>query len=160
MIDRAEVKKTFNVDLLDGNILPILVVAENRNSSASFIIVREKIFVFDATTGTTDATARKNVTAGKYATGQVLMALGGVATVMMGAKMSSDATVIEYGIADKMFYSRTIEPGQKAQGFLYFQLPKDFSYSTNYHVIAESKNTTTATVIPFDFDMNLHLNKL
>ena len=154
MTDKLEVEKAFNINLLEKQVVPILVVAENRNPSASFIIAKEKVYVLDDTSGKADTSLRKEVTTGKAVAGNVLQAMGGAVTVVVGAKMVSDASVIEYGIAKNQFSSSTLGPSDKARGFLYFQLPKNLPPSAKYHIVAQVKNSSTGTVLPFDFDFN------
>ena len=156
MTDKAEVKRMFNVNLLDKGILPILLVAENRNPSSSFIIAKGKVFVLSEETYATSTSQRKEVTSGQLAAGSVIALVG---PIFVGLKMVSDATVIEHNIADKEFYSRTLGPGQKAQGFIYFQFPKTAPPAGGYHVIAQIKNPSTEETIPFDLKVNLALAK-
>ena len=76
-----------------------------------------------------------------------------------GLKMASNATVIQHNLADKEFYSRTLGPGEKAQGFVYFQFPKESPPSGNYHVVAEVKTSAGGKGTTFDFPVNLTLPK-
>ena len=163
--DKGEIKDMFKVNLLDKGLLPILVVAENQSASASFIIAKEKIVVLSETTGTTNTSQRKEVTSGTAGTavgiaGAVLVGAGSLAAAPLlfaGLKMASNATVIQHNLADKEFYSRTLGPGEKAQGFVYFQFPKESPPSGNYHVVAEVKNSATGEATTFDFPVNLTL---
>jgi hypothetical protein len=157
---KAEITQNFNINLLDEGLLPILVVAENRNLSSSFIIAKEKVFVLNESTGTTNASRSEQVATGKASAGGVLEIVGaGGLLGLAGVKMASDATVIQFNLGDKEFYSRTLGPGEKAQGFLYFQFPKGSSLAANYHVVAEVKNSTTGGAASFDFPVNLALSK-
>lgn len=166
MTAKGEIKETFKMDLLDKGLLPILVVAENKSASASFIIAKEKIAVLSGATGATNTSQRKEVTSGSAGTalgitGAVLVGAGSVAAAPMlfvGLKMASDADVIQHNLADKEFYSRTLGPGEKAQGFVYFQFPKDSPPSGNYHVVAEIKNSATGKATSFDLPVTLTLS--
>lgn len=160
MTQREEIKQNFNTDLLDEGLLPILVVAENRNPSSSFIIAKEKVFVLNEDTGATNASGSKRVAVGQATTGGVLSVVGAGGLVgLIGAKLGSDAQVIQHNLRDKEFYSRTLEPGQKAQGFIYFQFTQKTPPSGSYHLVAQIKNSSTDEVTPFDFEVNLNLTK-
>jgi len=151
--DKAEADQVFNANLLNKGILPILLVAENRNASDSFIITKEKVYVVDEQTLANAKSQRKDVTSGQVAAGTVMTLVG---PLFVGLKMLSDATVIQHNLADKEFYSRTLAPGQKAQGFIYFQFTNPASLArTNYHVVAQVKDSSADKIIPFDLKLQL-----
>jgi len=161
MTNKGEIKDMFKVILLDEGLLPILVVAENQSASASVIIAKDRVFVLNEATKTTNSSQRKEVASGTAGTavGITGAALGSTPLLLAGLKMASDATVIQYNLADKEFYSRTLGPGEKAQGFVYFQFPKESPPSGNYHLVAEVKNSATGKATTFDFPVNLTLPK-
>ena len=164
MTDKREIKDMFKINLLDKGLLPILVVAENHSASASFVIAKEKVFVLNANTGSASTPQTKAVTSGTAGTavavtGVVLGGLGGGALMIVGAEMASKATVIQYNLADKEFFGKTLGSGDKAQGFVYFQFPEGSLSSGNYHVVAEGRNPATGEATMFDFPVNLTLPK-
>lgn len=161
MTNKGEIVAMFKVNLFDVGLLPILVVAENQSASASFIIAKDKVFVLNEVTKTTSSSQRKEVTSGISATavGYAGAALGSTPLLIAGVIMASDATVIQHNLADKEFYSRTLGPGEKAQGFVYFQFPKESLPSGNYHLVAEVTNSATGKATTFDFPVNLTLTK-
>ncbi len=172
MTDKREIEDMFKVNLLDKGLLPILVVAENQSPAASFIIAKDKLFVLNEGTGTASSSRRKKVTSGAgdalEGTGAVMVASGGLALPLLvigapllftGEQKASNASVIEFNLADKEFYSRTLGPGEKAQGFVYFQFPKKSPPSVNYHLVAEVKNPATGEATTFDLPLNLTLPK-
>ena len=172
MTDKREIEDMFKVNLLDKGLVPILVVAENQSPSASFIIAKNKLCVQNGATGTSNSSQRKKVTSSTGEimanTGGVMVALGGFALPLLivgmpieftGMQKASNASVIEFNLADKEFYSWTLGPGEKAQGFVYFQFPKGSPPSGNYHVVAEVKNPASGEASSFDFPVNLTLPK-
>lgn len=165
--DRKEIDEVFKTDLLDKGLLPILVVAENRSSSASFILAREKVYVLNEATGVASGNQRTNITS---ETGGQATALAGAAVllaasaaslplVFAGLKMASDASVIQHNMADKEFYTRTLAPGDSAQGFVYFRFAPETPISGAYRLRAEATDSSTSEIVPFDFDLNLRLTK-
>jgi len=168
MTDKREVEDMFKVNLLDKGLLPILVVVENQSLDASFIVAQNKLAVLNAATGTSSPSQRKKVTtnAGEamQASGAIMVSLGGFVLPLLliglpiectGMQHASDASVIEFNLGDKEFYSRTLGPGEKAQGFVYFQYPKESLTAGSYHVVAEVKNSATGETTTFDFPANL-----
>ena len=166
MTDKREIEDMFKVNLLNKGLLPILVVVENKSQAASCMIAKDQIVVVNEATGATSSSQRKQVTSGAGAamrdTGAVLVAVGSLAAAPLlftGMQQASNASVIEYNLADKEFYSWTLGPGEKAQGFVYLQFPKDSPPSGNYHVAAEVKNPATGEATTFDFPVHLTLPK-
>src|ERR1017187_7148030 len=140
MTDKREIKDMFKINLLDKGLLPILVVAENQSPAASFIIAKDKVSILNEANGTTSSSQRKKVTSGGgealAITGGILVATGSLVAAPLlftGMQKASNASVIEFNLADKEFYSGTLGPGEKAQGFVYFQFPKGSPPSGNYH---------------------------
>ncbi len=164
--DKREIEDIFKVNLLDKGLLPILVVVENQSASDSFIIAKDKVYVLNEATGTTSSSQRKKVTSGGgealEITGGLLVAAGSLVAAPLlftGMQKASNASVIEFNLADKEFYSWTLGPGEKAKGFVYFQFSKDSPPSGNYHVVVEVKNPATGETTAFDFPANLTLPK-
>jgi hypothetical protein len=165
MIDKVELNKTFDMNLLDKGVLPILIVAENRSTSSSFIIAKTNLYVVDQSTGTTNSSHQKEVASRSPGTAlgiaggviEIAASVPGAILMAIGSKMISDASVAQFGFADKEFYSNTLDPGEKASGFVYFQLPKGVSRSGKYELVAQVIDPSTGTKIPFEFPMNLNI---
>jgi len=171
--DKREIEDMFKVNLLDKGLLPILVVVENQSASDSFIIAKDKVYVLNEAIGTNNSSQQRGkVTSGAGEgmanAGGVMVALGGFALPLAiigmpieftGMQKASNASVIEFNLADKEFYSWTLGPGEKAQGFVYFQFPKNSPPSGSYHVVAEVRNPATGETTTFDFPANLTLPK-
>jgi hypothetical protein len=167
MTDKKQIENTFKVNLLDKGLLPILLVAENRSASDSFMIPKGKITIVSDQSGTVSTSQTKEVASGTAGTatgiaGAVLLGAGSLAgapLAIAGMKMASNATVIQYNLRDKEFYSQTLEPGGKVQGFIYFQFSNQSPPSGDYHLVAEVKSADTGNTNSFDFPINLTLNK-
>jgi len=172
MTDRQEIEDMFKIDLLDKGLIPILVVAENQSPAASFIILKNKVYVQNGATAMSNSSPRKKMTTGTgdamLNTGAVMVGLGGFALPLLvvgapilftGEQKASNASVIEFNLADKEFYSRTVGPGEKAQGFVYLQLPKEAPDGGNYHVVAEVQNSATGESTTFDLPASFTLPK-
>jgi hypothetical protein len=157
MTQKPEIEKFFNVNLLESGIVPIWLVAENRDPSASFIIAKENVFVLNDATGETNTLGNKQMATGKVVAGAVITVIGaGGLLEFVGLKLTSDASVIQHNFYDKEYYSTTLDPGGKTQGFIYLQLPKSAPPSGLYRLEAKVKNTSTDEVTPFDFELNLN----
>ena len=157
LTEAREIKEAFRVDLRKQGLLPILLVAENRSALSSFILAKDKVQVFNDATGITNTSHQNQVASGTG--GRAALAVGMVGLslplVIAGLKMASDATVIQHNLADKELYSRTLAPGQKAQGFIYFQYPKGIPPAGAYQIAVELKNSASGDTIPFQFNVNL-----
>lgn len=167
LTDKSEVKQMFNVNLLNNGVVPILVVVENRSANSSFVVAKDKVFVVSEATGNTNISERKEVASG--AGGQTMATIGAVGLVvspiaagpllLAGLKMASDATVIEHGLRDKEFYTRTLGPGQKTQGIIYFQFPKKTLPSGKHRLVAQIKSPITSEVTPYEIEVDLSLKQ-
>jgi hypothetical protein len=152
VLDREESEKYFGTDLLALNIIPVFVISENRHASSSFMLLKERI-VFSAgqhaVVGTPDK-ARSEATAESL--GWASVALGGsLVLAAIAAKMMSDATVINRNFKAQEFQSKTLSPGQTAQGFVYFQLPKGANFPEQWMVRFEALEATSKDVKHFEF---------
>lgn len=154
--DENEIKETFRTALLDKGILPILVVAENRDPSASFVLAKNKVAVVSRESLERATAQRKRVTAEEP--GATMAAVGSVVfslpLVIAGLKMSSDAQVIERNLGDKEFYSRTVGPGQKAYGYIYFQLAQGTTALEQHDILVEAVDSSTGEAFTFAFPIS------
>jgi hypothetical protein len=168
---KAEVKKTFGLNLLAEGVIPIKVVAENNSSSSSFIITKDKVVVMTETSGAPNSThhgeAAKDlarVSREQQVHGKELAPLAVLTTppilVLMGLMTPIDPELIdrgrEYKLATKEFYTRTLQPGQRAEGFIFYRAPNGRGHAGAYHLVAQVKNSSKE--VPTEFDIKLNLN--
>jgi hypothetical protein len=156
--DKTENEETFRMNLLDKGILPLLIVIENRNPSTSFILAKNKIVLVNSGSGMPLKPKREKVTS---ETSGVIMALIGSLTLsppllFPGLKIISDAQIIEHNLSDKEFYSRTLDPGQKTHGYIYFQAPHVNATMNKYYVVVEALDSSTGEAIKFNFTISLN----
>jgi hypothetical protein len=124
IIDAQESERYFGTDLLSSHILAVLLLSENRAPSSSFILSKEHISLGAGLPEVQQARDKvRSEAAGEAVawTGAVL-----ISPLMMGIamKLLSDATVINHNFKAREFQTKTLSPGQRAEGFLYFQLPE------------------------------------
>lgn len=152
-LNRKEIDEVFGTDLLDDGILPVLVVAENRSPSTSFVLPKNKVAVADA----------KAVPSGKVeGVGQTKEAVGGTISAagvilmsplaLLGTKLSSDAGVVMHGLGLKEFQSHTVDPGQTVHGYVYFPYPKGAG-DKPMELRAVIEVTETSNFRPLTFDL-------
>jgi len=126
IVDEAESRQYFGTNLLASGILAVFVMAENRHPQFSFIVSREAV-VLQA-----EATSRPQRIGDPRTSDQAAEGLGMagallVSPILLGVavKLASDVSVINHNIRDQEFQTKTLSPGQRAEGFFYFQVPKD-----------------------------------
>jgi len=169
MTDKREINQLFKTDLLENGLFPILVVAENGGKDASFIIAKENVSVISQTNIATSTGHDKNLGSGAsgaanatgIAAGAMILAspLLAAPLIIASAKLASDATVVQYNLADKELYSRTLGPGDKEQGFVFFQFQKKSPPAGDYHVVLKAKNASTGGITTYDFPITINLPK-
>jgi hypothetical protein len=175
MTDDAKLKQTFKVNLLAKGVLPVKVKVENRNASDGFIIDRDKVRVMTEKSGETNSAAPGEIARDLYThhvtKGQQMgNAVGASLTIpivaipfflLAEAATPAPGAVIdkagEFNLTGKEFYTRTLDPGQRAEGFIYFRLPKAGLLAGPCHVVAQVKNDVTGQIIPFDLKFDLGL---
>jgi len=150
----ADLSEAFRSDITADNVLPIFVVAENRHATASFVLDQSKISVVNMSTRTTlgrpdlkDVSSTAAGTAIQIA-GNFLILLGvipGLIVWSIGRKMAVDAGQAQQNIWDQEFTSRTLAPGQTAQGFVYVSMPSDQVRAGRYELVIDAIDPDTAT---------------
>ena len=160
-IDAGEMEETFRINLVEKGLLPVLVVADNRSATRSFILATENIRLAERGLDQANDGRRSPVTS--EGPGMGLTTAGAFAPLVpvllplliVGVKMVSDAQVIEHNVADKAFYSRTLDPGQKAFGYLYMTLPKEArpggSYDLTLRALDAADGRETTFVVPIEY---------
>ena len=158
---QQEIDGILKVDLQEKGILPILVLAENRAASKSFILDRRRI---ETGKGNDSALTRaKRQEIGASPGGQAMAAIGAVLLVptiilsaplmFNGTKMVSDATVVEHNLGDKEFYSRTLDPGQQMWGVIYLALDEGPRRQGPYVLRLNPIDTETSETLSFTFSI-------
>jgi hypothetical protein len=148
-----EIDATFKTDLLDRGIVPILVIIDNKHPSASFIVARVGVAVVHNETAARSAAA---LPAARSETGAQVATVVGAALISLplvigGMKFASDAQVIQHNLADKAFYSHTVAPGRRAQGYLYFDASNGKPLAGHHHVLVEVREAATRDPLRFVF---------
>ena len=156
-----ELDEVFNMNLLKRGVLPVLIVAENRNGASSFIIQRENVKVGTAvdrasSIGPRAAVATPDSGNGTAVAGGVVMIASpivGAPFLFAGLKMASDSYVVEYNMADKELYSHTLAPGQQAHGYVYVSVPAKAPPS-DLHVFIVATDSATGRSSTFDLPIS------
>ena len=160
---KAEVKHVFKVNLLDRDVVPIKFKAENRNPTNSFIVAKEKVTLMTETAQMTNS-------AGDVARGLATWSRGkqlGVAAatqvplifVMTLANPMDKAFIFkpdEENLTRKEFTTRTLGPGQVAEGFIYFPFSKLAGSTNACHLVSDVRSLSPATNLPFALKLNLN----
>ncbi len=161
----AENKQMFNINLPGNGLLPVLVVAENRSPSDSFILPKEQILLVSEAPSNTNACCRKQITSSSagmplVVTGALLYpSILGAVLFVNGVKVASNASVTQYDVDEKEFYTRTLGPGEKAEGFAYFPVPAGSACSGNYRLLVGARNSSSGAATTFEFPITFNPSK-
>lgn len=111
----------FGVDLLEQGILAVYLSVKNDNLNTSFIVPAESIYLADVKSENSTAydPGKEDMAIAKpFATvGSLLVSFP---LLWVAAQQSSDAYTIRENFGVKEFRTKTIDPGQRASGFSYF----------------------------------------
>jgi hypothetical protein len=128
MTDSQETKKYFGMDLLHNDILAVFIAVENGNSTASYIVQKNRISLNEGTTGKSSKVG-DNATAnveGSVIVGAILVfPPAALVTMPFMAKEVSNSAEIKRNFASKELHQETISPDKIKSGFVYFLLPHD-----------------------------------
>jgi hypothetical protein len=154
LTEKEAVKDTFGINLLKKDIVPVLIIVENMTGESSIMVHKDKITVTDIASGRTLSTQRTKVaseTLGNNTVFSGVFVAGGAFAIMAGAKMISDAQVIEYNLSDKQLYNHTVGPGQRTAGFVYLRHPAGESFSGRYQLLLELSNAAHDDIVTYMF---------
>lgn len=176
----ADVKRTFPVNLLAEGVIPIKVVVENNNASSTFIITKDKVVIRAETSEGTNSTqhgessedlsrvSRKQQVLVKESAPLLFLnptvaPLITASIVLMIEISPIDSRLIdrrkEYKLASKEFYTRALRPGQRAEGYIFYRIPKQSQHAGACHVVAQVENSTKQESVTFDLPIDLNLDR-
>jgi len=162
MTDKAELNKYFGTDLSVHNVVPIHLIAENKNLSTSFIIAKDKMSFRHRST--TDSLTTGGRVDGKSVKGEVLTIGGAVslvavpilapALIFSGFKEISNAAVVKHNFAAKELQARTLSPGKSIDGFVYFTFPEGSGSVQNWQLLVQVNNLSSKKTQEFVLTLN------
>jgi hypothetical protein len=155
----TEARKYFGMNPLKSNILPVLVVVENKHAQDNYIIRKERIGL----AGPQEAPDRGAVgssggaNAVGVAAGVAIVAapIAAPALLVTFAAMKSQADEIKRNFATKELQQETIAPGTTKGGFVYLQLPPGTERGGRGVMHVELWEPVSKTPRSFDFDIRL-----
>ena len=162
--DKNEIKKYFGADLLKKNILPIFVLAENRNDTAYFLVEPappardERIDNGGGTAAFVSAEDAKKSVYKKDTQLEIGLAMAGpifwlaLIPIAMADYGPTDASKsLQQALITQSLRKQTLSPGKTEQGFIYYQLPPDDSSAETIGITLQATNIETQDVMYFSF---------
>jgi hypothetical protein len=132
MTNKEEQETYFGVVLTDAGILPVYIIAENRNASHRFMLRDDRILLRNKMTNAeypkpllTDAADDSNLEGAKRTAliaGNLLLSAPLLFTSLGLARHSEKVKTIQDNMFDKTLFTQTILPGKTAGGFAYFKI--------------------------------------
>jgi hypothetical protein len=138
MLDKEETRKYFGLDALRAGIL-ILHLHVTNGSPTSTVLLRKEhmMLVADRGSGQEEQSAQKIER--RSSTGEALGTAGAAVMSMpllyLSLKLFSDASVIQQSFMKNEFRDRTLSSGQSADGFLYFKVDPQRSFTRDTLVV-------------------------
>lgn len=138
MLDRAETKKYFGLNALDAGILILRLHVTNGSPSSTVLLLKTNMtLVADGGSGQEDQRAQKIERSSSA--GDVLGTAGAAAMSMpllyVSVKLISDASVIQQSFMKNEFRDQTLSPGRSVDGFLYFKVDPQRTFTRDTLVI-------------------------
>lgn len=132
MTEKEAQETYFGVVLTDAGILPVYVLAENRNASHRFMLRDDHILLRNKITNDaypkpllTDAADDSHLEGAKSTAlivGNILLSAPFLFTSLGLARHSEKVKSIQDNMFDKTLFTQTISPGKTAGGFAYFKI--------------------------------------
>jgi len=156
--DGRLIKETFGTDLLAGNVLPIFVSITNRNATESFLLAREQLAlgVAEATSSAATADKKPKTTGAGEAVALTGAAIGAPVMMLAGLKVLTDSMIINHQYAIQQLQTKMLSPGQDANGFVYFQIPKKSVRPAQWTFVTRFKNSRSDEEILLTFPFTLN----
>ena len=157
--DRKQVNTYFKADTEDRGLGIIYVRAENKSTDANWLLTEESVRLVN--TVWAGGNVRDQRIEGEYGGASAVGYTGAVlvSPIMIGiaGKLLSDATIMERNMVDKEWRNQTLAPGQSAEGFLYFNVPKKTNWVASTALQINALNTrnqqTTTLLIPLTHEI-------
>jgi hypothetical protein len=166
IVDKERADTYFKVDPPGRKIAIIYLQAENKSTNCTWLLTEESIhLVWGAKQQTTNACDFTNIKDGDYAAANSLAysslpfafvpVTAPIAIALISASSHSliDATIMQRNFVEKEWLNQTLSPGQKAQGFVYFNLEgqPDWAKSGSLRIdCLDTRSQQTSTLnIPF-----------
>jgi hypothetical protein len=170
VLDRERAKKYFASDLLGQGLVAVLVVAENRSTSKSYLVTADSISLVAADTQAHQESSTRGRPSGWTTTPGLTTGIRVAETVAVltfpasivlmplafgGAKKIADAEAVEYNMVVTGLHATTLSPGEGVHGFAYFQLGDEKTRASAYVVGVELLDLSSREVVRFEFPLVL-----
>jgi hypothetical protein len=160
--DKTELEKTFGRDLTEAGVLPVLIMAENRDKDRSFVLSGNAISLSDKRSKVAFAKALRTDAADTSAgnavgiIGVIIIPVGilpGVIISGIGGRMVGEATITNRSMVSAEFYTRTVSPGKTVGGLVYFKLPSGAMNIKELSLLVQAQELGTATAHEFEISL-------
>ena len=138
ILDKKETKKYFGLDALRAGILILRLHVENRSPTSTVLLRKQNMtLVADRGSGQEEQSAQQIERRSR--TGEALgtagVAVMSIPVLITSIKLISDASVIQHSFMSKEFRDQTLSPGRSADGFLYFKVDPQRSFTRDTLVV-------------------------
>ena len=174
--DKNEIEKYFGANLLEKNILPTFVLAENKSESKTFLVEpanqlqenpksKQNGKSIEAEKNSSEyitATEAKNsvyekdtgLEKGLILTGPIFW-LAAIPIAMADYGPTDASKSLQQALITKSLRRQTLTPGKTESGFLYYRIPRNMSSGKNVGINLKATNLDTLEVMYFRFTKEL-----
>ena len=160
--DQNEIKKYFGANILEKDILPIFVLAENKSGTEYFLIEPADLYNKSQKEYMSAKEAKKSVYDKDAGLETALILTGPVfwlaaIPIAMADYGPTDASKwLQQALVIKSLRKQTLTPGKTESGFLYYHIPADISSSKKIGINLKATNLNTRAVTYFRFAKELN----
>ena len=145
--NHTEVVSLFGTDLLNSRLVPVLVVASNENTSASYLIAPER---FRLVNGKYEAKSNEKAKgasmAGNEAAGWTLAVLDVGPTLLAAPFLTASmhqVKLINQHMRHEQLLQKALSPGAATSGYLYFAIPQEKKRTPEWTLVYRAKALQT-----------------
>jgi hypothetical protein len=172
--DKQMIVKYFGAQLAEKGIVPLLVVAENQNADASFLLPyadpevsilahgQHKASNLQQQDGNSLSLESAQANAheqARYDLGKEYLVGGGLlfswlSFVELGP--TEQAAALKQELAVKALVKKTLSPGRELSGFIYFGMPQKLAKNVHLQVKLKALNLSSRKIESFSFRVEIH----
>ncbi|MDY6843056.1 MAG: hypothetical protein SVW57_03060 [Thermodesulfobacteriota bacterium] len=165
--DPRQLREYFGDNLLKKGILPVLVVAQNRNDIETYIVSEESVSMNPGTDqGTGNVRESKGIASSAEARDAVYekdyegVRLAIIAPILLPAAFvdwgpTEHSKSVQQSIMSKALRRKSLVPGQSYSGCIYIKLPPDGSYDEAITIVLTAEKLKDGDSLRFTFPVNI-----
>lgn len=159
LTDADESMKYFGIDFNNTELLPILIVIDNKNKDLSYVIRKEKLKLFSGKVNLKQNGNNLKAVSELKNSGENLgvasMVLVSLPLALAAANIEYNSLEIKRNMLENEFQTTSVSPGTKSYGFIYFSRPQGDEQIKNFELSVDADNLKLQSTDSFNFNFSI-----